>query len=274
MRSQEATVPERPRILASTTSHKREPLLPTLEVFACLGLRDIDLNLHHILEEGISVDVVAQAAKAFGLRIWGLAGGWCDFYHPMPEIEKTFASVARQVVVARTLGAAQIRLFFGRLRYEEYSQARLEIITENLLRLSDVYPNILFVLENHDGASLHYEICRAVLEKVGRLNIRMNFDPINFEHAGVDSMMALQHLRQLIGHVHLKGLEYGDFCEFGEGDIDLTPLLRSLISQGYQGGFTVEYEGRNDGTVRLYRSMLRARSVIAELADRARGLGK
>lgn len=30
------------RILTSTTSHKKEPLLPTLEVFARLGLREID----------------------------------------------------------------------------------------------------------------------------------------------------------------------------------------------------------------------------------------
>ena len=36
--------------LASTTSHKREPLLATLEVFGRLGLRDVDLNLHHVLE--------------------------------------------------------------------------------------------------------------------------------------------------------------------------------------------------------------------------------
>jgi len=34
-------------VLASTTSHKREPLLPTLEVFGRLGLREVDVNLHH-----------------------------------------------------------------------------------------------------------------------------------------------------------------------------------------------------------------------------------
>lgn len=255
------------QVLASTTSHKREPLLPTLEVFARLGFRDIDLNLHHIMEGEVTVDIVAHAVKSHGLRLRGLAGGWCDFYYRAPEVEKTFASVARQVAAARALGVGQLRLFFGRLKYESYSQAYLEIIVENLLRLSEAYPDMLFVFENHDGASLHYEICRAVLDSVNKLNIRMNFDPINFERAGVDSTMALDHLCGLIGHVHLKGLDHGEFCEFGEGDVDLTPLLRSLISQGYQGAFTVEYEGRNDGTVRLYRSMLRARSRIAELAD-------
>ena len=87
----------RPRVLASTTSHKREPLLPTLEVFAKLGLADIDLNLHHILEEGVSVDAVKEAARANGLRIWIVSGGWCDFFNGPPRSDETDRSIARQV---------------------------------------------------------------------------------------------------------------------------------------------------------------------------------
>ena len=68
-----------PRVLASTTSHKREPLLPTLEVFGRLGLHDVDLNLHHLIEEGDSVADVARAVAVHGLRLWVLSGGWCDF---------------------------------------------------------------------------------------------------------------------------------------------------------------------------------------------------
>ena len=77
-----------PRVLASTTSHKREPLFPTLEMFGRLGLRDVDLNLHHILEKGVAVPDVAAAAAANGLRLWVLSGGWCDFYHRAPQIER------------------------------------------------------------------------------------------------------------------------------------------------------------------------------------------
>ena len=40
---------------------------------------------------------------------------------------------------------------------------------------------MLFNFENHDGASLHPEVCREILQRVDRPNIRMNFDPINFE---------------------------------------------------------------------------------------------
>ena len=49
------------QVLASTTSHKREPLLPTLDVFSRLGLRDLDLNLHHIIEIGTPVEDVRAA---------------------------------------------------------------------------------------------------------------------------------------------------------------------------------------------------------------------
>ena len=251
-----------PRVLASTTSHKREPLLPTLEIFSRLDLRDLDLNLHHILEEGVAVDAVADRAAALGLRIWIVSGGWCDFFHPAPRSGVTDESVVRQVEIAHRLGATQLRLFFGRLKYEDCSREALEIIAHNLRRLSDRHPEMRFNFENHDGASLHPDVCGDILERVDRPNIRMNFDPINFERAGVNGRAALDQVHAFVGHVHLKGLERGEFCEFGVGDVDLQPVLKALESYGYRGGFTVEYEGPHDGTLRLYESVKRAQENI------------
>ena len=250
------------RVLASTTSHKREPLIPTLDVFARLGLCDVDLNLHHVLEEGTAVESVVGAAASGGLRIPVASGGWCDFFHSGARAAETDRSVARQVDIARRLGAAQLRLFFGRLPVEDYSPSALDIVCENLRRLSDGYADMSFNFENHDGASLRPEVCREILERVDRPNIRMNFDPINFERAGVECRAALDLVHPYIGHVHLKGIDRGEFCEFGAGDVDLLPVLRALEAHGYRGGFSVEYEGRRDGTLRLYQSVLLARSLI------------
>jgi sugar phosphate isomerase/epimerase len=269
-----------PRVLASTTSHKREPLLPTLEVFARLGMHDIDLNLHHILEDGVSVEKVQEASAAHDLRIWIVSGGWCDFFHGSPGAEATDRSVARQVEIAQRLGARQLRLFFGRLTYEEYTGVRpkadtpstlrqtdtapspLDTVCGNLRRLAERHPDMLFNFENHDGASLHPEVCAEILGRVARPNIRMNFDPINFERAGVSGHAALDRVHAFVGHVHLKGLEHGEFCEFGVGDVDLHPVLLALRSYGYGGGFTVEYEGHGDGTLRLYESVKRAQAAV------------
>jgi sugar phosphate isomerase/epimerase len=255
-----------PRILASTTSHKREPLLPTLEVFARLGLCDLDLNLGHLVEGDTPVDAVARALATNGQRVWMVSGGWCDFYHDGPQLEETLRSVDRQVGLARQLGVATLRLFYGRLPREDWGPAALDVIGRNLSRLSDCYGDMTFVFENHGhGAASQPEMCRAVLDRVDRLNVRMNFDPVNFEHAGVDSMDALAALGPLIGHVHLKGSEDGRCCEFGAGEVDLTPLIRSLVLGGYAGSFTVEYEGTFDRTVRLYRSVQEARRVVGLL---------
>ncbi len=194
-----------------------------------------------------------------------MSGGWCDFFHRPPRIEDTFDSVDRQVGIAHRLGAGALRLFFGRLKRDDYGPATLDTIGENLRRLSDRHPRMTFVFENHDGASLDPEICRAVLERVDRTNIRMNFDPINFERAGIGALGALVTLRPFVAHVHLKGLDHGELCEFGAGDVDLKPVVRSLVDGNYGGQFTVEYEGKSDGTLRLYQSVHRARAALETL---------
>lgn len=259
-----------PCILASTTSHKREPLLPTLEVFARLGLVDIDLNLHHFIEGGEPIEGVLEAADRHGLRIPVASGGWCDFFHRAPDVEGTFASIDRQVALIRQLGIRHLRLFFGRLSYEHYSPQALQTIRANLLRLSDAYPDLALMFENHDGASGHPEVCREILMAVDRPNIRMNFDPINFEHVGVDGLQALRLVGPLVGHVHLKGLDADEFCEFGAGRVDLAPALAALAAQDYRGAFTVEYEGSFDRTLRLYLGVQRARAVASETWGGAR----
>jgi sugar phosphate isomerase/epimerase len=254
-----------PKVLASTTSHKGEALLPALEVFSRLDLCDVDLNLHHVMELGVALEDIRRSVDHWGLRLWVVSGGWCDFFRSSQDVEPTFRSVERQVGIATSLGVAMLRLFFGRLTYETYSTAYRDIVCDNLRRLSDQHPNMLFVFENHDGASVHPEVCAQILERVGRENIRMNFDPINFERAGVDSLTAIRIVQPFVGHVHLKGLEGGEFCEFGVGDVDLRPVLSMLVSSGYRGRFTVEYEGRADKTLRLLESVRRARKVLAEL---------
>ncbi len=250
------------RVLASTTSHKREPLISTLEVFARLGLTDLDLNLHHFIEGDLAVDVAAAAVATYGQRVWVASGGWCEFFHDAAQIERTFASVRRQVDMTHRLGARTLRLFFGRLPRASYGPIAERVIADNLRRLSDRDQDTLFVFENHDGASLVPEICREIISHVDRPNIRMNFDPINFARAGVDPDAAFAVLRPVVAHVHLKGLDRGELCEFGIGDVDLAPLVRDLVQRGYAGDFTVEYEGPGDGTVRLYRSVGRARIAV------------
>ncbi len=252
-------------VLPSTTSHKHEALIPTLEVFARLGFTDVDLNLNHFIERGTDVDAVRAALDRHGQRVWIASGGWCDFFDEGAAAEQTQQSVDRQTALARRFGVDRLRLFFGRLPYDQYTPDALAACARHIQQIADRHRDLQFVFENHDGASAHPAVCRAVLERVERTNVRLAFDPINFEHRGVRAADALTVLQPLVGHVHLKGYAGGEFCGFGEGDIDLVPTLTTLVAGGYRGAFTVEYEGRGDRTVRLYESVHRARAVVATL---------
>ena len=72
-------------------------------------------------------------------------------------------------------------------------------------------------------------------------------------------------LDDFVAHVHLKGLDRGQFCEFGSGEVDLTPVVQSLVNDGYPGSFSVEYEGPDDATVRLFEGYTRAKSLLSRL---------
>jgi len=255
------------RILPSTTSHKTEALIPALEVFARLGFADLDLNLNHIVERGTPVADIRAALAANGQRIWIASGGWCDFFDEQPDIQRTFDSVDRQAALTREFGVDRLRLFFGRMPLDRWSSATRAAAVANIRRIAMQHPDITFVFENHDGASSNPDVCGAILEGVNLPNVRLTFDPINFEHRGVKAMEALGRLLPLVGHVHLKGYDGEHFCEFGEGTVDLHPALDTLIAGGYRGAFTVEYEGAGDRTLRLYTSVQRARDVIGRLTS-------
>ncbi len=105
-------------ITPSTTSHKQEAIVPTLDVFARLGMRDLDLNLNHIVERGVAVESVERALAANGQRVRSCPGDGADFFDASPKSLETDASVASQVALARRFGVDRLRLFFGRLPFE------------------------------------------------------------------------------------------------------------------------------------------------------------
>jgi len=50
-------------------------------------------------------------------------------------------------------------------------------------------------------------------------------------------------------------------------------VLQLLLERQYRGQFTVEYEGHCDGTLRLYQSVQRARTIVEALQGRRTSAG-
>ena len=108
---------------------------------------------------------------------------WCPAAGAISSIERrrssdTFASVSRQVAIAnRARRLARCGCSSAGSGARTIRGRRQTWCARNLSRLSDAHPGFVFVFENHDGASLDPVVCREILDRVARPNIRMNFDP-------------------------------------------------------------------------------------------------
>ena len=159
-------------------------------MFGRLGLRDIDLNLHHILEAGVPVEAVAGAVAAPGCGCrWCPAAGAISSTtrrrSTTPSRRSRGRSRSGPSSASRRCGCSSAGSDARTIRRRRQTSS-----ARNLSRLSMRHPGVRFVFENHDGASLDPVVCREILDRVARPNIRMNFDPINFAKAGVDPAAA------------------------------------------------------------------------------------
>ena len=164
-----------------------------------------------------------------------------------PRSTRTFASVDRQVGDrrrARRLAAAAVlrparatRTIRGAAARPACAQPRRGCPT-GIRRCT-------FVFENHDGASLHPEVCREILDRAGRPNIRMNFDPINFAKAGVDPVAALARRSAGRRPRAPEGARPRRVLRVRRGRRRPAALLESLLSGGYAGQLHRRVRGRS-----------------------------
>lgn len=235
-------------------SFKNENPIDVLELFGLLNFSQIEMHMHYFIERDADPKLIIKCLEKNSIKVLAAAGGWCDFFESPQYIKESYDSVSLQVKILKNFSCNKLRLFFGRLDSRYRSEQLATRLVSNLKRLSDYFPDNLFVFENHNGLSLVPEFNAEVFERVNRPNIQMNFDPANFEKNGVDSTEALELLYSHIAHVHLKGMQNNNFCGYGEGDFTPNMVVEYLRQKNYQGVFTLEYEGKQNALVGLMKS--------------------
>lgn len=131
---------------------------------------------------------------------------------------------------------------------EEFSRvsSRLRQLGESAETLG-----LTVIVENHGGLMATSNDCRRLLERVGRENVKLNYDAANFLHyGGEDPLAALRATRDLIGFTHLKsvdgsGFRQGSFCRISRGVINYRELI-SELKTFYTGCLCLEYEKPED----------------------------
>jgi sugar phosphate isomerase/epimerase len=110
---------------------------------------------------------------------------------------------------------------------------------------------VVVALEIHGDIMASGAKTRALVERIGRESIRVNYDTANCEFYGdVTAVEDIPAIAPYLAHVHLKdkvgGAREWDFPAPGEGHVDFAGVFRVLDEGGYDGPCSVEIEFKGE----------------------------
>ncbi len=181
-----------------------------------------------------------------------------------------------------TLGTTISRVFGGSPKEGmSYDKARDYIIEG--LQGSSAYAGekgVVLALENHGRLCGKADQVLELIAAVGSNAFRANPDLANFTGVSDDPVEATKKLVQYTVHVHAKDILIVPppqvtedertrpdgtalrGCALGEGSVDLAACFRELRQAGFDGFLSVEYEGREDPTTGVPKSVKHVKELL------------
>ena len=147
------------------------------------------------------------------------------------------------------IGASAIHCMAGVVPTEQHAAAEKTFV-ENLKAASEKaeHASTTLLLEpiNHrdkPGYFLHdVEQAAAIIDKVGRPNIKIMFDCYHTQIMQGDLIRRIEKHRRMIGHVQIAGVP--DRAEPDDGEVNFPAIFRALDRIGYDGWIGAEYKPR------------------------------
>ena len=227
------------------------PLLERIDAAAAAGFKAIELQFPY--------DVPASAVKAaiernkltiLGLNTppgeregeFGLAA--------VPGREKDWQALfGRALDYASAIGASAIHCLAGKVAPEQRPAAD-RVFIDNLLRAADMAgaKNTKLLIEPINGRDRpnyflnHVEHAADVIGKVGKENLRMQFDFYHVQIVGGDLIHRLQKFLPVVGHLQCAAVPTRH--EPDEGEINYAAVFEAVDNLGYQGWIGAEYRPR------------------------------
>jgi hydroxypyruvate isomerase len=239
------------------------PLLERISAAAAAGFKAIELQFPY--------DVPATAVKAAieknKLTILGLNT-------PRGEREGEFGLAAvpgrerdwqvlfgRALDYANTIGASAVHCLAGKVAPEQRPAAD-RVFVDNLARAADMAAakNIRLLIEPINGRDRpnyflnHVEHAADVIGKIGKPNIRIQFDFYHAQIVGGDLIHRLEKFLPVVGHLQCAAVPSRH--EPDEGEINYPAVFEAVDKFGYQGWIGAEYRPRGrteDGLSWAYR---------------------
>ncbi|MBI3435702.1 MAG: TIM barrel protein [Proteobacteria bacterium] len=226
------------------------PLIERFASAAMAGFRAVELQFPY----DISPAAVKAELSRHGLVPLGLntARGREDEFGlaAVPGREQDFAAIFRQAldyVVA--IGGTAVHCLAGRVA-PELRPAAEKVFIANLTQAADAAAEkgITLLIEpinqrdRPDYFLSRVEQAADVIARVGRPNVKMQFDIYHVQITQGDLITRFERHRQVIGHVQIAGVPARH--EPDEGEVNYPEIFAALDRAGYRGWIACEYRPR------------------------------
>jgi len=240
----------------NTGSFRDVEVITCFEILGKMGFKDIEFNIRPVIAEGYDKRELKSVLTDFGFNIVSIAGGWCDFFTSGDEQAKNVVSVQRQLELADYFGNHTIRLFWGMLDKKYDSRYIRENVASNVRNLAEQHPDFTFLFESHDHFSLDINFLEGFFRSIEVPNVWLNYDAVNFERGGTDSMEALRRLYKWVAHAHVKGKTGSEISSLVDSEFKFRDIFRFLRENNYKGYLSLEYEAGGDIISNIYRDYM------------------
>lgn len=227
------------------------PLLERIDAAAAAGFRAIELQFPY----DVPASTVRDAIERNKLTMLGLntppgeREGEFGFA-AVPGREKDWQELfTRALNYASTIGASAIHCLAGKVAPEQRPAAD-RVFIDNLTRAADLAATkkIALLIEPINARDRpnyflnRVEHAAAVIGKIGKPNIRMQFDFYHVQIVGGDLMYRLEKFLPVIGHLQCAAVPSRH--EPDEGEINYPAVFEAIDRLGYQGWIGAEYRPR------------------------------
>ncbi len=153
--------------------------------------------------------------------------------------------LTRVIRTAKMLNCRYIRMFSFYPGAEGWTEpARKEVFSrlEQMIALAKAEDVVLLHENEKDIYGDTIERCIEVMDTLGCEHFRFVFDPANFVQCGQDTAVAYEKLKKHLAYMHIKDAQASDgrVTPAGLGDGNVAYIISSLLSDGYNGFFSLE----------------------------------
>ncbi len=238
-----------------------------------LGVEGVDFHIGYLGPSTGAPKLIKQALSKHGLILSGLSMSNDFNQEDSGQFKFQVETVKEWLAVAAEIEAPVSRIFGGHIpadkRTDEAARATgrqriLDALTE-VVREAEKF-GVVLALENHGGLPCTGEEQVDVIETIKSPYLKATIDVGNYMAGGQEGHIATQIAAKHCAYVHFKdylkvpdaSMPWGwniKACIVGEGDVDHRACLEALAAGGYDGFIALEYEGDEDETIGVPKSV-------------------